>query len=168
MKHRPLRDPRTTVRLTVRIRADGGWLDATVHNVSQRGMMVRSEYPLRRNQFVEIARGNTRVIGRIVWASDSACGLRAQDRIDIGELLGQPKSARPASNDDRPAPVRAAAGSFAALALAYRTDTSRLFARGFEFTAIVAVIAATATLAVEGTLDAASPPLEQVRLALGR
>lgn len=163
MEHRPPRDPRTTVRLTVRIRADGGWLDATVHNVSQRGMMVRSQYPLRRNQFVEIARGHTRVIGRIVWTTDSACGLRAQDIIDIGALLGQPAATRTALREDS---ARREGGSFAALAMPYRVDASRRLARGFEFTAVVAAIAVTVTLTIDETLDAASEPIEQVRLAL--
>ena len=166
MKPLPSRDPRTTVRLTVRIRADGGWVDATVHNVSQRGMMVHSQYPLRRNQYVEIARGRTRVVGRIVWTADSACGLRAQDTIDMGALLGQASIERAALRDERRAPARAAVGSFAALSFTERGEAARRWGRGVEFTVMVAAIAITATLAVDGALDAAAVPLEQVRIAL--
>lgn len=166
MEQLPPREPRTTVRLTVRIRADGGWSDATVHNVSQRGMMVRSLYPLRRNQYVEIARGHTRVVGRIVWTADAGCGLRAQDAIDIGALLGQPAATRAALRDGRREPPRTATGSFGALALSNRADSSRRIAQGFEFIAVIAVVAASAVLAIDATLDAAGTPLAQVRIAL--
>lgn len=167
MKHWPSRDPRTTVRLTARIRADGGWIDATIHNVSQRGMMVRSQYPLRRNQFVEVARGPNRVIARIVWTADSASGLRAQDVIDLAALLDQPASTRAASRDEVRRLPRPASGSFASLSFAQRADVSRGLGRRFELAVMIAAITGTATLLVEGAFDAASEPLQQVRIALG-
>lgn len=166
MKHWPSRDPRTTVRLTARIRADGGWIDATIHNVSQRGMMVHSRYPLRRNQFVEIARGRERVIARIVWTDESASGLRAQDAIDLPALLAQPTATRALPRDEArglPGPLK---GSFAALSFVQRADASRRLGHRFGFTAMVAAIAVTVTLVVDGALDAASEPIEKVQLAL--
>lgn len=166
MKHWPSRDPRTTVRLTARIRADGGWIDATIHNVSQRGMMVHSRYPLRRNQFVEIARGRERVIARIVWTDDSASGVRAQDAIDLAALMGQPASTRASSREDVRGLRRPLRGSFGALSLAQGADASRRLGHRFEFIVTIAAASCVATIATIGVGEAFASPMEKVRGAL--
>jgi len=163
-KLRP-REDRRSVRIGVRVRTDDGWIDATVRNVSSRGMMLHSLQPLRRNQFVEIARGRSRVVGRIVWSDGLGCGLQAQDVVDISALLAQPQA-----NGERRQAERRAAPRSAPPARAYvaidRADRSKLIGYAMEKAAVVLVFASVSVLAVSSALEAAEKPIEEVRIAL--
>jgi hypothetical protein len=159
------RETRRTVRLSVRVRTDDGWVDAVVRNVSERGMSLHSLHPLRRNQFIEIARGRCRVVGRIVWSEDAACGVRAQDAVDIAGFLAGPGEASAARTNDRRMGDRAAHA--APLAPPQRhPEHARWVGRAFEFGVVLAGIASTAAIAADGVLEVLSAPLQQVNLAL--
>lgn len=166
MKSWRLRENRKTVRIGVRVRTDAGWIDATVRNVSSRGLMLQSVEPLSRNQFVEISRGRTRIVGRVVWSDDANFGLQAQDAVDIAGLLAAPGAAGPGSVGERrlaqrpTAPVR----SYVALD---RATSSRLMGRAMEAAVVVLAFASVSILTVTSALEAAEQPLQQVRLALG-
>lgn len=161
------REDRKTVRIGVRVRTDDGWVDATIRNVSSRGMMLHSLQPLRRNQFVEIARGRSRVVGRIVWSDDMACGLRARDVVDISALLAQPQGGGAERPPERRAAARPAASAPARAYVAIdRSDRSRLIGYAMEKAAVVLVFASVSVLAVTSALEAAEKPLEEVRIAL--
>lgn len=166
MQHWRPRETRRTVRLSVRVRTEAGWFDATVRNMSERGMGLDGHLPLRRNQFVEIARGRHRVVGRIVWSDDAACGLRAQDAVDIAGFLAGPRAASPRANDRRQGDRTMRAQ--AALPLPVRAESARWFGRAFEFAVILTGIACTAGLAVGSVLEVLGAPLEQVGSALAR
>jgi hypothetical protein len=159
------RETRKTVCIGVRVRTDAGCIDATVRNVSTRGMMLQSVEPLQRNQFVEITRGRTRVVGRVVWSDDASFGLLAQDAVDITGLLQQPGAVAarvkvPGSPlPDFAAPVR----SYVALDSA---TSSRLIARAMELAIIVLAFASLGVLTLGSALEAAEQPLEKVRIAL--
>lgn len=161
------RENRKTVRIGVRVRTDTGWTDATIRNVSNRGMMLQTLQPLRRNQFVEIARGRHRMAGRIVWSRDSVCGLQVREQVDIPGLLAPPDESRAVRGTERriaqrpePAPGRYAAS------LAERAQSSRLLGRAFEKAFMVVALASVSVVAVGSALEAADAPLEQVRMAL--
>ena len=150
------------------MRTDAGWIDATVRNVSVRGMQLHSPQPLRRNEFVEIARGQSRVVGRIVWSNEMVCGLKAQDAVDIDGLLSAPTSCRPAAGEnardrrtiERPsAPVHAP--SFET-----RAQSARLLGRAIEKTILVVAIACGGALAIGSAFEAMADPLEKVSTAL--
>lgn len=165
MQHWHHRPHRKAVRIKVRVRTEAGWVDATVHNVSERGMKLHCNPGLRRNEFVEIARGRYRVVGRIVWNADAASGLRSRDMIDMAGLLADPNQRSARLEIDRRAaprpgpPVRA-------LTLAERAAASQLMGRAFEKTFMVLALASVSVLAVTSALEAVDAPIEQVRVAL--
>lgn len=160
------REARRTVRLKVRVRTETGWIDATVQNLSQRGMSLHSPLPLRRNQYVEIARGRCRVVGRIVWSDHVRCGIRAQDAVDIAGFLSNPQAGLPPCANDRRAMERTAPPPPTGQVLSARVESSRSVGRAFEFGVILAGIACTAALAIGSVFEVLGTPLEQVGSAL--
>lgn len=153
------------MRIGVRVRTDSGWVDATVRNVSSRGMMLHSLQPLRRNQFVEIMRGRARVVGRIVWSDDTGFGLQAQDIVDIPALLAQPQASGTVESTERRAAPRPTRPTRAYVAIE-RADRSKLIGYAMEKAAVVLVFASVSVLAVTSALEAAEKPLKEVRIAL--
>lgn len=159
------REIRKSVRIGVRVRTDDGWIDATVRNVSQRGMMLDSLQPLRRSQFVEVARGRHRLVGRVVWSEATTCGLQARDCVDIHGLLAQPGSGSSGSTDDRRTHARSSAPVRGAK-VAERAEASRLLGRGFEKAFMALALASVSILAVSSALEAGSAPIAKIDLAL--
>ncbi|WP_133365896.1 PilZ domain-containing protein [Qipengyuania sediminis] len=158
------RETRRTVRISVRVRTDAGWIDATVRNLSTRGMMLDSPQPLRRNQFVEVTRGHRRVVGRIVWSEAERCGLHSQDMIDIAGLLATPGTPsgverRSQSRAGTPAPRRP-------VGIADQAHFARLVGRTIERGALVIAGAAVAALIAAAALDTLARPFEQVDAVL--
>ena len=166
MKHWRNREDRKAVRITVRVRTDDGWIDATVRNVSSRGMMLQSPQPLNRNQFVEISRGDHRVIGRIVWADAVMSGVRAQDEVDIAALLAPPQAGSTKCSVERRSGQRATAPPRVA-SLDERAEASRLIGRAAEKVCLVVAIACGALFAISGASQALAEPLGQISEALG-
>jgi hypothetical protein len=159
------RESRKTVRLSVRVRTDDGWIDATVRNVSSRGMMLHSLQPLRRNQFVEIARGRHRVVGRIVWSDATACGLQSQDKVDIQGLLSQPADAAALGSAERRMHVRSRPPQ-PLPPVGERAAASRAMGRAFEFAFVVTAVSSVAAIAAISMQEALAAPLTQVELAM--
>ena len=149
----------------MRVRTDAGWIDATVRNLSERGMALDSHHPLRRNQFVEIARGRWRVVGRIVWSDADSCGLRAQDAVDIAGFLASPDAGPQRANDRREGD-RSARPEVAAVPLHQRAQSARWLGRAIEFGMVVTGVVCAAAVAVGGVFEALGTPLEQVSAAL--
>lgn len=160
------REPRTNVIIAVRLRTDEGWFDATVRNVSARGMRLHSLQPLRRNQFVEIARGKTRVAGRIVWSDGAGCGLHTQDRLDLAGLLAGPGASQSGNAGERRAAARAAVLPAPLRPLEQRAETARLAGHAFERLMVLIVGAAISAFAAGAAYDALAAPLHQVEAAL--
>lgn len=162
------RETRRTVRITVRVRTEAGWIDATVRNLSERGMGLSSHQPLRRNQFVEIARGRSRVVGRIVWSDEAYSGMRAQDAVDIAEFLAEPQGASPQRENDRRAGNRVERPAAVAAPLHQQAQSARWFGRALEFAVITAGVVCAAGMAVGGVIEILGAPLEKVGIALAR
>lgn len=152
------------MRIGVRIRTDAGWSDATVHNLSARGMMLMSAYPLRRNEFVEIARGERRVVGRIIWSDAASCGLYTQDPIDIDGLLSKPGAA--GHGGDRRRAGRRTAVPATARTTREQADHARLIGRGLERAGLIIAAATFAALVAPAALDSLSRPFAEVQAAL--
>src|SRR5688572_7701902 len=81
------REKRISVIEPVRLRCDEGWLDATIGNVSSRGVMLRGSSLPPKGSFIEVRHGSQVLVGRVVWSRSNACGVRTQDVIDIPALL---------------------------------------------------------------------------------
>jgi hypothetical protein len=81
------REERRTIFLKARLRTDDGWRDVTVANISSRGLMLRCPSAPRRGSFIEVRHRGATIIGRVAWSQGARCGVRAQDVIDIADLL---------------------------------------------------------------------------------
>lgn len=165
MQHWRTRENRKSVRISVRVRTDDGWVDATVRNVSNRGMMLHSLQPLRRNQFVEITRGRHRVVGRIVWSNATVCGLHSRESVDIAGLLAPPTAGASNEREERRARPRGTPQA-RAIPLGERAAASRALGRTFEFAFVACAASCVAVIATVSVQEALAAPLEEVRLAM--
>lgn len=130
-----IREPRQRVLLDVRLRVGSGWRDASILNISSRGMMLQSSQPLPTGTFLEIRRGRHTIDARVVWSRGRRFGVRTRDRLELegiisGIAVTAGKSAlKPQSRYTR----RHAAGANAAKTLPFRAEASRHHARRAEF-----------------------------------
>lgn len=160
------REDRKSVRIGVRVRTDAGWTDATIQNVSNRGLMLHSLRPLRRNDFIEVARGRHRIVGRVVWSQGAGCGLRTQDQIDIAGLLGNPGAS--SATPERRQKARVAASPAPVRSIEERARASRALGQSFERLMVLVVGAAVSMFAAGSAYEALASPLKQVEAALSK
>ena len=147
----------------MRVRTDSGWTDATVRNLSKRGMKLHCLEGLQRNQFVEVARGQLRVIGRVVWNDGRMCGVHARETVDIPGLIDQrPARASFPAVERRRSPRAPIAGG----CTADRALNSRLLGRAIERAFIVLAIAGMGGFAVATAYAAAAAPIQEITRAL--
>src|SRR3546814_12398382 len=81
------REKRAAACIKARMRADDGWSDVTIYNVSSRGLMARLGSPPVKGSYVEIWHRNVCVVGQVRWAQGGRFGILSQDKIDISALL---------------------------------------------------------------------------------
>ncbi|MCH4152969.1 MAG: PilZ domain-containing protein [Sphingobium sp.] len=86
------REPREPVILAVRIRLDSGWVDATIRNISTKGMKLEMANPPGRGSFIEIRRGSAVVVGQVRWVDEGSCGLLAQGRVPVSQFKAAPSA----------------------------------------------------------------------------
>ena len=159
------REERRPTFLRARLRTEHGWSDVTIGNVSSRGLLLQCTVPLQRNCFVEVRHGEACIVGRIVWARGAKCGVRTQDRIDVAGLLSHaPRKRAPAGTERRSAtrppeaPRRRAAAEIA--------ESSRRFARTFDWTIMAFAAGAAGLFIVQTTWAVLDGPLARVETAL--
>lgn len=145
---------------------NGGWLDACIHNVSSRGMLVASDGDVKPGDYLDIRRGTLVIIGRVVWAKDRYFGVRTQDRISVDALVGEPRrTTRPPAGEQ---PERRGTTRYASEAqAAHRAERSRQLSSVMQYGLLVcaAVVAAVAAGShVYGLLDSS---MASVGAALG-
>lgn len=160
------RAARTAVTVPCRIRTDAGWADATIHNVSDRGLMVSMEAPPMRSSYVDIRRGTLVIVGRVVWSRGKRFGVRTQDRVRACDLLNEPVlHHRPSvgrSPDERRGPSRAEIDG----RVARRLEGSRRIASAFQTACLVVVGGCLAVFLAIKMYDALAHPLAKVAVAL--
>lgn len=149
------------------MRDEEGWSDITIHNVSSRGLMMRSLGSLARGDYIEIRKGMIAIIGRVVWSKNGSYGVRSQDRIDIAGLLGEAGGIRPLPDGERRESSRSDAPPLTPAALAARAERSRRLARAFQWLSITAGIVVTVGVIAHTAHTALSAPLRQARAMLG-
>jgi hypothetical protein len=152
------RETRHKVLVPARLRLQGGWADAKIRNVSTRGMLLHTSDALPRGTYLEIARGQLRWTGCVMWSRDGLCGVRTRERIDLGLLTGAAATARQTDEPQRPLS--------AAARIRPVRDRQPAGGRVFEFAATCAIAAAIA-LGVAGTAYAQfAQTVGQVRASL--
>ena len=160
------REPRTSVRLSVRLASDDGWGDAEVRNVSSGGLMAVSSLPPRRGSYVELRRDSYSIVGRVVWSSGTSFGVQTQQKVSLPDLVRP--SARPTTDGkerraEARAPVRHAGRRKSPQEIA---DASARQARAFEFAILVATALAFAFLLADQAAGMFSAPLDEVERTL--
>ena len=151
--------------ITARMRHGNAWSDASILNISSRGLLLHCATPPARGTYVEVRRGAHIIVGRVVWAKADRFGVRAQDRLIIDSLVANASPGRNPANDAgapsterraRPRPER----------LEWRHARSRETGRALQFACIAGfglALAACAYEAVSGTL---ARPMAEVSLQL--
>jgi len=154
--HRP-RELRRRVVVPARLRHGSSWSDACILNVSSRGLMIHTGRPIVRGMEVELRRGASVILARVVWRDGGRAGLRSEDRVPIEDIvtLGQSPALQLTATGDRRKRPRL-------------DDHSRLQGRAIEFGGVL-VIAASLALAGFTMVGAAfARPLAAVTSALSR
>lgn len=160
------REERRTIFLKVRVRTDQGWRDVTIGNVSLHGLMLRGPSPPTKGEFIEVRHRSVCVIGRVVWSNGSCCGVRTQDIVDIDALLSQsPAQPRKPQIERRQAP-RSRNQPPPAHLLASQIESSKRFARIFDWSLVAAGGALAAATLASAASSAMDQPMDQVRTAL--
>ena len=152
------REPRHAAKVPVRVRAPGGWADGTILNLSNRGLMFRSQHCFDRGHYLELRRGNHVIVARVVWSDGARCGARAQNVIPVADLLlDRPAGRGVLANRERRSSPRTAK---------QRGDVSRQRGRRLEFFFAGVGVTCAAILAADVTFSALGAPLRQVEAAL--
>ena len=129
------REPRTNTSIPARMRLDDQWTDVRIMNLSLHGMMLRIANPPSRGSYIEVRKSSAVIVGRVVWAKDGRCGVRAQDVIDMSALTNAAAAAPPAwkaGDPDRRVQQRRSMEESEA--------RSRLTGRRLQFAAMIAAV----------------------------
>ena len=81
------RPPRKQVRLHGRLRQEYDWLDISIRDLSNRGLMAEADDPPGRGHYIEIRRYNQVLIGRVVWKSGRKFGVLLAENIDMQAII---------------------------------------------------------------------------------
>lgn len=133
------REARVPVLLPARMKRGSAWVDATIHNVSSRGMLVATNDPPDAGAYVDIRRGSNVMIGRVAWRKDRFFGVRTQDRIDLPALQRPPQrpGAGPSAGRSPDASERRSADrSRSDAAVARRLERNRTLSHLLQFTTL--------------------------------
>lgn len=151
------REPRHNVVVPARIRTVGGWADATILNLSNRGVMFRSTVRHERGNYLELRRGSYVIIARVMWSEGTRHGARAQGIIPVADIILDKAADRSAGLQTerraRPRPTG-------------RADFSRNRGRRLEFIVAGIGVACAALVAADLTFGALHASLTAVELAL--
>ena len=159
--HKP-RELRTKVMLAARLRADAGWGDACILNVSSRGLLITSSRVGGEGSTVELRHGPHAIVARVVWRKGTRAGLRAESGVPVEEIVtmsraaGLQLTARDWCGAERRQTVRARSA-----------EQSRFKARLLEFASVVIIGVSLAASAFSMVQQAFARPLAMVTAALG-
>jgi len=78
--------------LRARMRAAAGWSDASILNISSRGMMINATPAALNSKEVELWHGGHVIVATVVWRQGSRAGLRAEDAIPVDEIMALSRS----------------------------------------------------------------------------
>ena len=86
------RELRRRVVMTARMRSGAQWSDASILNISSRGMMIHSGHAGPLGTMVEIRRGDHVIIAQIVWRDGARAGLRSDEKLPVDQILSLAQS----------------------------------------------------------------------------
>lgn len=159
------REPRQPVRIGARLKSGRGWSDVVLRNVSARGVMGECTPPPARGDYVELRCGAFVIVARVAWSGDDRFGARAQDTIELGDLIACAEG-RARKRAERRRYARPVKPARRAPTLEERGFSSARAGRAFEFFSLIMVGTALATLLVGTTHDALATPVAKVSRAM--
>ena len=147
--------------LHARMRANSGWSDACILNVSSRGLLINaSAVSAATGSKVELRHGEHVIIAEVIWRKGTRAGLRSDQRVPVDDIMALSKApslqltATQWPHADRRKQPRS-------------HDESRQRSRMFEFASIV-VVGVLLAAALFSMVEAAfARPLALVQAALG-
>lgn len=159
------REPRQPVRIGARLKSGRGWSDVVLRNVSARGVMGQCPAPPARGDYVEVRCGAYVIVARVAWTADDRFGARAQDTIELADLVACAEG-RAREAEERRQGVRAAAPVRYRPTVRERHSASLRLGRLFEFGSLILGGAALAALLGGAAHDALARPVTTVSQAL--
>jgi hypothetical protein len=153
------RELRRKVLVSARMRVGSAWSDASILNISSRGMLVGSREAPARGTYLEIRRGSNMIVARVIWSRLDRFGVQTQDRLSTEELV----SGAAPSNRDR--------GEFVERRTQARlpsAEAARWRGNSLQFAWITLVVAAMAIFGAMLVREYLALPLASVQLAIGK
>lgn len=84
------RDPRKDVLVPARVRNGDLWAPILIRNVSKRGMMIEiSPPPPPKGSFLQVATGDARILGCVVWSGADRVGVQTVEDVTDDYLEGR-------------------------------------------------------------------------------
>src|SRR5438309_3539610 len=81
------RELRRRVMVRARVRSGAQWGDACILNVSSRGLLIHSAWPVVEGSTVEILRGEQLITARVMWCEAGRFGLHSDERLPVEDIL---------------------------------------------------------------------------------
>ena len=157
------REQRRKMFIRARVKTDDGWHDASIIDLSRRGMGLQAGIAPRRGAYVEIRRGMHVIVARVMWSVGHRFGVAAQDDIPVDLVAAD----RPPANPD-PRPATKSDRRLARRRLAERAEASRTWGRRLQV-AVTALVGRAAAMVVAAQVRSAlAAPLGQIGAALDR
>ena len=158
-RHQP-RELRRRVILRTRIRAGGGWSDATILNLSSQGFMLNATVGALQADKVELWHGEHVIVATVIWRRATQAGLRADSPIPVDSLMAL---------SEAPPLQLTGAPQWPQVERRRRrrvSDDTRFQARAFEFGSFT-VITAFLALGAFAMMEQGVTPLQYVNAAFG-
>ena len=100
------REWRRCVRVRARINSPAGWRDASILNVSSRGLMIAAPSCSDPGTMVELRGGDQVIAARVIWRKGQRAGLRSDGVLPVMDIISLTEKPG-AKSEDRPGPVLA-------------------------------------------------------------
>ena len=85
--HQKNREWRRSVLVKARIKSSDGWRDASILNVSSRGLMIYSACCSNPGSEVELRGGDQVIRARVVWRKGQRAGLRSESVLPVLDII---------------------------------------------------------------------------------
>jgi hypothetical protein len=148
------------------MRAGLAWVDVCLLNVSSKGLLAQTAAPPCKGSYIEVRRGRSTIVARVVWTDKERFGVCTQDPVPVDELLRdrrdgkhEEQSAGADGEVDRRATVREPISSD-------RHERSRLLGRHLEFGFVLAAGAFLAGSGANIIQAAVAEPMTRISAAL--
>ena len=150
------------------MRLDQSWSDVCIRNVSAGGMMLQAGSAPQRGTYVEISRASLTVVARVVWSSGHRFGVKAQDSLNIEEVIGQRDTSRIDYQNvirSKPTFERQLKPRITSAELQQSAERNRLIARIAEFATLGVGVAGAALLLADAVSTSLKMPIGRVSAA---